>query len=54
MEAIATIKAIQSGWVHPTINHVRGHAAAGVPLSVRALLPASFYMRASASRVQVA
>lgn len=22
MEAIATIKAIQSGWVHPTINHV--------------------------------
>lgn len=23
MEAIATIQAIRTGWVHPTINHVR-------------------------------
>lgn len=30
MEAIATIQAIRTGWVHPTINHVRG-AAASLP-----------------------
>ena len=23
MEAVATIKAITTGWLHPTINHVR-------------------------------
>lgn len=29
MEAIATIQAIRTGWVHPTINHVRRAAALG-------------------------
>ena len=28
MEAIATIQAIRTGWVHPTINHVRRECAA--------------------------
>lgn len=27
MEAIATIQAIRTGWVHPSINHVRWLAA---------------------------
>lgn len=29
MEAIATIQAIRTGWVHPTINHVRARAGGG-------------------------
>ena len=30
LEAVATIKAIRTGWVHPTINHVRAGAGGGV------------------------